>query len=117
MNPTVNVTYDILDKFLSEMIALFPPPFLHLGGDEVPEKCWLSDKDVVAWMARHGMGLNANELESYFVNRVASLSGVKDSGRLIMSVCRSALTGSVARAFFSILRGRDSLMPATNGSG
>ena len=35
MNPTVNITYETLDMFLTEMIALFPPPFLHLGGDEV----------------------------------------------------------------------------------
>ena len=84
MNPTVNATYEVLDALLTEMMTLFPPPFLHLGGDEVPEACWLGNSNVTGWMAAQGMGKDANALESYFVNRVANLTGLKNSGRVIM---------------------------------
>jgi hexosaminidase len=80
MNPTVNITFNILDKFLGEMAALFPKPFLHLGGDEVPTTCWMGNATVTDWMAKHGMS-TADELESYFVNKVAALQSVKESGR------------------------------------
>jgi N-acetyl-beta-hexosaminidase len=36
MNPTVDVTFEILDKLLGEMAALFPKPFLHLGAFPKP---------------------------------------------------------------------------------
>ena len=62
------------------MSGLFQKPFLHLGGDEVPTECWLGNTTVAAWMKVHGIH-TADELESYFVNKVAQLPSVVQSGR------------------------------------
>jgi hypothetical protein len=35
MNPTVNVTFDLLAKLWDEVAAVFPDDYAHLGGDEV----------------------------------------------------------------------------------
>jgi hexosaminidase len=83
LNPTVNVTYEILDGFLGEMAGLFPQEFIHLGGDEVPTTCWLQNTSVTAWMKEHGMS-TPEELESYFVNRVAKGKKLVASGRTLM---------------------------------
>eukprot|EP00040_Diaphanoeca_grandis_P004491 m.29055 g.29055 ORF g.29055 m.29055 type:complete len:569 (-) comp16032_c0_seq1:22-1728(-) len=83
MDPTVDITYDTLDKFLGEMIDLFPPPFLHLGGDEVPDTCWLSDSRIVSWMKNNSIA-DANALESYFVNKVATLPNVVKGKRTLV---------------------------------
>eukprot|EP00051_Salpingoeca_urceolata_P026409 m.477188 g.477188 ORF g.477188 m.477188 type:complete len:553 (-) comp20774_c0_seq1:150-1808(-) len=83
LDPTNNKTYEVIDGFLSEMAALFPPPFLHLGGDEVPTACWAGSSRVKDWMAAHKIA-DYDALESYFVNRVASGKGVQASGRTLM---------------------------------
>ena len=73
MDPSTNATFELIDGLLGEM-ATGPfggSEFLHLGGDEVPEACWLGSKRVRAFMAAQGIS-SADELESYFVNRVAA---------------------------------------------
>jgi hypothetical protein len=40
----------------------------------------MGNSTVVAWMNKHGM-TTADELESYFVDKVAALQSVKESGR------------------------------------
>ena len=47
--------YPSLPELLQEVSALFPDPFLHLGGDEVAPGCWNSDPSVVAFMAQHNI--------------------------------------------------------------
>lgn len=83
-NPTVNATFDILEKLLGEMTGLFPGAFLHLGGDEVPATCWGGNKAVRAWMEQHGMGDNWEALENYFVQRLRALPSVKGSDRIVV---------------------------------
>eukprot|EP00729_Bicosta_minor_P003624 gene3624-6188_t len=83
MNPTVPETFAVLNKVLGEMSDLFQKPFLHLGGDEVPTSCWLGNKTITSWMKEHGM-TTADELESYFVNKVAQLPAVVESGRTLI---------------------------------
>jgi hexosaminidase len=53
--------------------AVFPDPYIHVGGDEVSFDCWESNPDVVAWMAANGMAGNASALESYYVQRLLKL--------------------------------------------
>jgi hexosaminidase len=54
---------------LSEVITLFPGPFIHIGGDEVSKDSWKHSADAQAVMKREGLK-DENELETYFVRRM-----------------------------------------------
>lgn len=43
LNPTLNLTYDVINKLYAEILDVFAPEkFVHVGGDEVPSACWAS---------------------------------------------------------------------------
>lgn len=73
INPTIDSTWTFLAAFFAEVAAVFPDPYIHVGGDEVSFDCWESNPDVVAWMAANGMAGNASALESYYVQRLLKL--------------------------------------------
>src|SRR5437764_5199690 len=62
-------TFSFLQNVLSEVIALFPGPFVHIGGDEVSKDSWKQSADAQAVMGREGLK-DENELETYFVQRM-----------------------------------------------
>ena len=63
-------TFDLLQNVLAEVIALFPGEYIHIGGDEVPKQNW---KDCLRCQTRmRAEGLkNEQELQSYFIQRIA----------------------------------------------
>ncbi len=72
MDPTRESTYQFLDKFLGEMAALFPDPYMHVGGDESNGKQWMSNPRVRAFMrSRHLKDTAA--LQTYFESRVLEI--------------------------------------------
>ena len=73
INPTLDTTWTFLTAFFTEVAAIFPDPYLHVGGDEVDFDCWASNPSVAAWMAAHGMAGNYSALESYYVQRLLRL--------------------------------------------
>ena len=62
-------TFSFLQNVLSEVITLFPGPFIHIGGDEVSKDSWKHSADAQAVMRREGLK-DENELETYFVQRM-----------------------------------------------
>ena len=42
LDPTREETYTFLESFLSEMVAIFPDRYIHIGGDEAPAPDWKS---------------------------------------------------------------------------
>lgn len=62
-------TFSFLQNVLSEVITLFPGPFVHIGGDEVTKDSWKRSSDAQAVMKREGLK-DENELETYFVQRM-----------------------------------------------
>jgi hexosaminidase len=62
-------TFSFLQNVLSEVITLFPGPFVHIGGDEVSKDSWKQSADAQAVMKREGLK-DENELETYFVQRM-----------------------------------------------
>ena len=62
-------TFTFLENVLTEVLALFPSPYIHIGGDEVPKDRWRACADCQELMRREGLG-DENELQSWFVRRM-----------------------------------------------
>lgn len=62
-------TLAFMQDVLDEVLALFPSPFIHVGGDEVPKKQW--QESAVAQARMRDLGLaDEEELQSYFIRRM-----------------------------------------------
>jgi hexosaminidase len=72
MDPTRNSTYEFLNKFIAEMVALFPDKHFHIGGDECNGKQWDSNPRIQAFMRNHGLKNNA-ALQAYFTAKVQKI--------------------------------------------
>ncbi len=62
-------TFNFLENVLTEVLALFPSRYIHIGGDEVPKDRWRACADCQALMAREGLR-GEDELQSWFVRRI-----------------------------------------------
>ena len=62
-------TIHVLQDILTEVMALFPSKFIHIGGDEVDKRPWHYNPKAQARM--HDLGLkDENELQSWFVRQM-----------------------------------------------
>lgn len=68
-SPAKPGTFQFLDDVLTEVFQLFPSPYIHIGGDEVPPGPWEQDAACQALMKREGLKTPA-ELESWFIKRI-----------------------------------------------
>ncbi len=62
-------TFTFLENVLTEVMALFPAPYIHIGGDEAPKTRWKASAQAQAVMQREGLK-NEEQLQSYFIRRV-----------------------------------------------
>ncbi|TAN04869.1 MAG: hypothetical protein EPN36_07480 [Rhodanobacteraceae bacterium] len=62
-------TFTFLDNVLDEVTKLFPSPYVHIGGDEVPEGVWADCASCQALAKEKGLQGEAG-LHSYFVKRI-----------------------------------------------
>jgi len=69
LDPTVDLTFEILGHFLREFDQVFPDAFMHLGGDEVRHHCWEQKDSIKEFMDNNGIA-NYTELERYFWGRL-----------------------------------------------
>jgi hexosaminidase len=72
LDPTNEATYALLADFLGEMAALFPDPFIHIGGDENNGVQWNASPRIQAFIREHGLRDNAG-LHAYFNTRVREI--------------------------------------------
>ena len=72
MDPTKEEVYRFLDGFLGEMAALFPDPFLHVGGDENEGKAWDASERVQAFKKQKALATN-HDLQAYFNRRLSKI--------------------------------------------
>lgn len=71
-DPGAPGTFDFIDDVLTEVCGLFPAPYIHIGGDEVPKGPWKNSPDAQAVMKNNGLK-NEEELQSYFIKRVEKI--------------------------------------------
>lgn len=72
MDPSNEQLYKLLDGFLGEMAALFPDPYLHIGGDEVEGKHWKENPKIQAFIQEKGLKDN-HGLQAYFNQRLLEI--------------------------------------------
>ena len=65
-----------LDDVTNEVIALFPSPVFHIGGDEVKYDQWKASPAIRSYMAKKGLKTPA-ELQIYFTNEISNMLAVK----------------------------------------
>lgn len=65
-----------LDDVLTEVIALFPSPVIHIGGDEVRFAMWQSSPEIRAYMKRNKLSSPA-ALQVAFTNEISNRLATK----------------------------------------
>ncbi|MDQ6612406.1 MAG: beta-N-acetylhexosaminidase, partial [Gemmatimonadota bacterium] len=64
-------TVSFMQDVLSEVLALFPGPYIHIGGDEAVKTQWKSSPAIQARIAQLGLK-DENELQSWFIRQMDS---------------------------------------------
>jgi hexosaminidase len=72
LNPVDDNVYKFLDKVFTEIAALFPFEYIHIGGDECYKGFWERDPNVQAFMKKNNIK-DGVELQSYFTKRLTKM--------------------------------------------
>lgn len=79
--PANEKVYDFLDKVMTQVAALFPFEYIHVGGDECPKNYWEKSSEIKALMQKEGLK-NMEEVQSYFEKRLEKI--VESKGKKFM---------------------------------
>jgi hexosaminidase len=79
--PANEKVYPFLDKVFTEIAALFPFDYIHVGGDECAKNFWEKSDAVKALMQREHLK-NMEEVQSYFEKRVEKI--VESKGKKLI---------------------------------
>ncbi len=79
--PANEQVYVFLDKVFTEIAALFPFEYIHMGGDETARNFWEKSEQIKALMKKEKLK-DLNEVQSYFVKRVEKI--VESKGKKMM---------------------------------
>ncbi|WP_046245180.1 beta-N-acetylhexosaminidase [Hymenobacter terrenus] len=88
LDPTRETTYSLLDSLFTEMTALFPDPYFHIGGDENDGRQWRRNPRIAAYMKAHkmlkadGKTVDKHQLQTYFNRRVLAM--VQKRGKIMV---------------------------------
>lgn len=69
-------TFKFLEDVLTEVFALFPGKYIHIGGDECPKKAWKESKLCQDLMKKNKLK-DENELQSFFIKRMEKFINAK----------------------------------------
>lgn len=76
LNPSDENVYVFLDKVFTEVAALFPNPYIHVGGDECYKGYWANDPGCQALMKQLNIR-HVEDLQGYFMGRVEKILTAK----------------------------------------
>jgi hexosaminidase len=105
LNPAVPKTYEYVRAVIGEVSRLFPSPWIHVGGDEVPADAWSGSPLARDFMRARGLQ-QPYQLQSYFLRRVQEI--VRDHGRCTGAWEEAALGGGMAPSHCYLLAWRKS---------
>ncbi len=72
LDPADERVYDFLDTVFTQIAALFPFKYIHVGGDECTKLFWHRSAEVQDFMKRKGIKTE-EELQSYFIKRMEKI--------------------------------------------
>lgn len=83
-HPCKDETYEFIGHIFDELFALFPSPYIHVGGDEVHfgNQSWYTDPQIQQFIKDKNL-MNEVGLEHYFIRRIADM--VASKGRTIIT--------------------------------
>ncbi|MGJ7032508.1 beta-N-acetylhexosaminidase [Niabella hirudinis] len=81
LNPADERVYSFLDKVFTEVAALFPGAYIHIGGDECTKLFWQRSAMVQDFMKQQGIKTE-HGLQSYFIKRVEKI--LKKKGKKLI---------------------------------
>ena len=79
--PANDKAYDFLDKVFTEIAALFPFEYIHVGGDECPKNYWEKSDAIKALMQKEGLKTQ-EEVQSYFEKKVEKI--IESKGKKVI---------------------------------
>ena len=97
-------TFQFLEDVLTEVIALFPSTYIHIGGDEAPKTRWEESALAQQVIAREGLA-DEEELQSYFIRRIESF--LQQHGRRLIGWDEILEGGLAPQATVMSWRGMD----------
>lgn len=107
-DPSNPETYRFLGRFFKEMAALFPVPYIHIGGDENSGKQWDNNPVIQAYMQP---SITSDEaLQTRFIQKLAAM--IHDDGKQIIGWDEILQPGLEKGAIVQSWRGKDSLYQA-----
>ncbi len=74
-------TFAFLEDVLTEVLAIFPSRYIHIGGDEAPKRRWQESAEAQAVIRREGLA-DEHELQSYFIRRIEAF--LLENGRRLI---------------------------------
>lgn len=81
LNPANDSVFTFLQDVLTEVMDLFPSPYIHIGGDECLKDRWKESREVQQLIKKLGLK-DEHDLQSYFINRIEKF--VNSKGRSII---------------------------------
>jgi hexosaminidase len=79
--PANEKVYSFLDTIITQVAALFPFEYIHMGGDEAPINYWQKSDAIKALMQREGLK-DMHQVQGYFEKRVQKI--VESKGKKFM---------------------------------
>ncbi len=75
LDPSKPEVYQWIGKMLDDVVALFPDPYFHIGGDEVPGGAWSDNSPGwLLWKATNRLN-NQHDIQLYFNKKLVSMLG------------------------------------------
>lgn len=72
LDPSNEKVYEVLEGVFTEMAALFPDPYFHIGGDEVEGHHWDESQRIQSFMKEKNLA-DKSALQAHFNNRILKI--------------------------------------------
>ncbi|MGY2999632.1 hexosaminidase [Ewingella americana] len=72
LDPSNEQVYKFADTIVGELTAIFPDPYLHIGGDEVKDTQWVNSTAIQAYMKKHNIA-DSHALQAAFNKRLQEI--------------------------------------------
>ncbi|BAN96652.1 beta-N-acetylhexosaminidase [Plautia stali symbiont] len=72
LDPSNEAVFRFIDTLIGEVAAIFPDPYIHIGGDEVDPSQWNASPKIQQFMRDYGLQ-DAHALQAWFNQRVEKI--------------------------------------------